>query len=300
MTTSDTTDCGCCAGTEVDTPAAKSNRPGLPAIAYRIGRHPDFKGTLLARLSGADFPALAALTSRSDDDYTVALCDAFATMADVLTFYPERIANESYLRTATERRSVLELARLIGYQLAPGVAAGTAFAFTLEDAPGAPALAAQPVTIPTGTRVLSSPDPGQDAQSFETSTDIIARVEWNAIPAQQSEPQIVLSGLSGLDIAGTATQIQPGDAIVIIAGNVSKVLWIDTVEIDASRNLTHVTWPFPLDNSWPSDPASAPAARVYAFRQRASLFGNGAPDANLLRTSTNSHLFESGGPPYQW
>src|SRR6266851_370461 len=142
MTTEDTTDCGCCAGTEIDTPAAKFNRPGLPAIAYRVGRHPDFKATLLARLSGADFPALAALTTRSDDDYTIALCDAFATMADVLTFYQERIANESYLRTATERRSVLELARLIGYKLAPGVAASTALAFTLQEVPGSPALAA--------------------------------------------------------------------------------------------------------------------------------------------------------------
>lgn len=302
MTTSDTTDCGCCTGTEVDTPAVKFNRPALPAIAYRIGRHPDFKGTLLARLSGADFPALAALTTRNDDDYTVALCDAFATMADVLTFYQERIANESYLRTATERRSVLELARLIGYQLAPGVAAGTAFAFTLEDAPGAPALAARPVTIPAGTRVLSSPDPGQDAQSFETSADIVARVEWNAMPAQQSESVKIQAGLSELYLAGTATQLQPGDAIAIVAGNVSKVVWIDTVEVNAARNLTHVTWTPALDSSWPAH--SAAGARVYAFRQRASLFGNGAPDANLMRTSTNYYLFEPdtnpSTPPYQW
>ncbi len=36
-----------------------------------------------------------------------------AALADVLTFYQERIANEGYLRTATERRSILELAREI-------------------------------------------------------------------------------------------------------------------------------------------------------------------------------------------
>ena len=45
----------------------------------------------------------------------IALLDAWATVGDVLTFYQERIANEGYLRTATERRSVLELARLVGY-----------------------------------------------------------------------------------------------------------------------------------------------------------------------------------------
>ena len=59
---------------------------------------------------------------RDDDDFSIALLDAWATVADVLTFYQERIANEAYLRTATERLSVLELARLIGYQLRPGVA----------------------------------------------------------------------------------------------------------------------------------------------------------------------------------
>lgn len=64
---------------------------------------------------------LRKLTSREADDATIALLDAWATVADVLTFYQERIANEGYLRTATERRSVLELARLVGYQPRPGV-----------------------------------------------------------------------------------------------------------------------------------------------------------------------------------
>ena len=36
----------------------------------------------------------------------MALIDAWAVAADVLTFYTERIANENYLGTATERRSV--------------------------------------------------------------------------------------------------------------------------------------------------------------------------------------------------
>ena len=43
----------------------------------------------------------------------------------MLTFYQERIANESYLRTATERVSLQEMGKLIGYRLRPGVAAET-------------------------------------------------------------------------------------------------------------------------------------------------------------------------------
>jgi hypothetical protein len=88
-------------------------------------------------------------------------------MADVLTFYQERIANEAYLRTATERSSVRELARLIGYSLAPGVAAETWLAFTLEEARGAPEQKAAPVTIAAGTRVQSVPGPDELPQTFE-------------------------------------------------------------------------------------------------------------------------------------
>ena len=36
-------ECGCCEGLEVGTPAEVYNRPGLSAIAYRIGTHARFK-----------------------------------------------------------------------------------------------------------------------------------------------------------------------------------------------------------------------------------------------------------------
>jgi baseplate J-like protein len=288
---SDANDCACCAGIGAETPKAKSNPPGLPAIAYRVGAQPTFKASLLARLSSTDFPGLAPLTSRSKDDWTVALCDAFACMADVLTFYQERLANESYLRTAAERRSVLELARLIGYKLAPGVAAGTALAFTLEPAPGQPALAAQPVTVPSGTRVQSVPDPNQDPQTFETVAPIDARVEWNAIPARTGQAISIAQGQKEIHLVGTASQLQQGDAILIVGrerlqdpeSNRWDVRWLDRVELDAARDVTHLHWDKPLGSQWGSSPPSALGVHMYAFRQRATLFGANAMDPALLQ-----------------
>src|SRR5215472_15094251 len=125
-------DCGCCEGLTDETPAVIDNRPGLTAIAYRIGTHSRFKASMLAQLSDPDVGALRALRTREDDDFSIALLDAWASVADVLTFYQERIANEAYLRTATERNSILQLARLIGYKLRPGVAASAYLAFTVE------------------------------------------------------------------------------------------------------------------------------------------------------------------------
>ena len=116
-----------------ETPAVIDNRPGLTAIAYRVGTHSRFKASMLARLSDPDLSELKALKTREDDDFSIALLDAWASVADVLTFYQERIANENYLRTATERNSILQLACLIGYKLRPGVAASVYLAFTVED-----------------------------------------------------------------------------------------------------------------------------------------------------------------------
>jgi hypothetical protein len=123
--------CGCCEGLEPLTPLSTANRPGLGALAYRVGTHATFLTTMKARLSAGEYRSLAGLTTRTAGDPAIAMLDAWATVADVLTFYQERIANEGYLRTATERRSILDLVRLIDYVPRPGVAASGYLAFTL-------------------------------------------------------------------------------------------------------------------------------------------------------------------------
>jgi hypothetical protein len=97
---------------------------------------------------------------------------------------------------------VLELARLINYELRPGVAASAYLAFTLEDAPGAagqaltvgasPQVALEqlaPIKIAVGTKVQSIPGPGEQAQTFETVEEIEARPEWNSIKPRLTQPQ---------------------------------------------------------------------------------------------------------------
>src|SRR5690349_14026950 len=96
--------CGCCEGVQVVTPQPTANRPGLSTLAYRVGTHTTFLETMQARLSSHEYLQLAGLKTRELDDLSMALLDGWATVADVLTFYQERMANEGYLRTATERR----------------------------------------------------------------------------------------------------------------------------------------------------------------------------------------------------
>ena len=208
----DLNDCGCCAGIGPSTPGVVFNRPGLSAIAYRSGTWHEFKESLLAALAGTAHPELAGLATRADDDFSIALLDAVATVGDVLTFYQERIANESYLRTATARVSVLELARLIGYELKPGVAASTLLAFTVDDAVGAPGVA----TVDIGVKVQSIPGHDEKPQTFETIEKIEARVEWNAMKPRLTAPQSAASMSSNLYLAGTATDLKVGDVMLLV------------------------------------------------------------------------------------
>ena len=235
-------DCGCCTGITISTPAPTDNRPGLNAISYRAGRYASFFETMRARMSGAEFPELAALKTRDASDSAIGLLDAWAVTADVLTFYQERIANEGYLRTATERRSVLELARLIGYQPRPGVSATTYLAYEIDQN-------SIEVEIPEHTRAQSVPGPGEQMQTFETAELLTARHEWNAIKPRMRQPQrsdLASVVRKGLYLQGTTTQLKPNDALLIVGKDASgkeirRPYRVEAVVIDPTADFTKVT-----------------------------------------------------------
>lgn len=63
-------------------------------------------------------------------DFGVALIEAFAYMGDILNYYIDRVANENYLPTATQRQSIINLAALYGYTPAGYQAAQVEITFT--------------------------------------------------------------------------------------------------------------------------------------------------------------------------
>ena len=290
--------CGCCEGIAPRTP--RYNRPGKPAIDYRLDTHGTFLQRMIARLPTQSIPdgrnagsrSLCALTTRSTDDPTIAILDAWAFVADVLTFYQERIANECFLHTATERRSVLELASAIGYELKPGVAASTYLAFTLEDASGAPGHA----TIDKGTKVMSVPGQDEKPQTFETIEKIEAKVEWNALKPRMTEPKTPGFGAREVFyLEGVTTGLKTGDWLLFVGEERKQdhksERWdfrqIKTVTTDPSAGHTKVTWDEGL--GWElSGRRILPAQKnlhVHAFREYVSLFGYNAPDWRAMSDS---------------
>ncbi|EHK64584.1 putative baseplate assembly protein [Achromobacter arsenitoxydans] len=280
-------DCGCCAGQPALTPSDLANPPGQPALRLRIGTHGRFLASLTADLARSQ--ALSALTTRDRDDPVLALFDAWAAVLDVLAFYQERIGNEGYLRTATERRSVQSLARAIGYELRPGVAATTWLAFTLETAPGAPLRA----RVEPWTRAQSVPAQDEQAQTFETLQALEARAAWNALQLAWREPVPPRFGARTLCLAGAATRLKPGDAVLIVGDERLRDPGNENWDF---RRLTQVRefTPGPGEDGAPAytlisldrglgsaAPHVQPAQRnprCHALRAQARLFGHNAPD----------------------
>jgi predicted phage baseplate assembly protein len=230
--------CDCCSGPKILTPLPTANRPGLGALVYRAGTWATFLQTMQARLTSHDHPELAGLTTRDQADPSIALLDAWAVLGDVLTFYQERIANEGYLRTATERRSVLELARLLGYRLRPGVSASVYLAFTLDDS-------AAPVTIPSGVGANSVPGPGEQMQTFETSDSLEARPRWNVLKPRLTQPQTADTiKASGLYLEGTSTKLKANDAMLVdFGGGQAAFVHVKSVQEDPAKGWTVVALP---------------------------------------------------------
>jgi hypothetical protein len=275
--------CGACRGIRSETPLAVDNRPGLSAIRYRIGDHPRFKESLLAALSRGLPPALAGLTTRRDDDFSIGLLDAFAVMADVLTFYQERIAHESYLRTARERLSIGHIASLIGYELRPGAAAHASLAFTMLEGAGA----VEKLTLPVGARVQSTPKPDQKAQTFETVEEVEVRPAWNRIPVRAVVEQALGPATAWIRLRGAASNLRPGDGVLLVFGTPAGADFtalyrrVVSVNTDPQARWTDATLSPPLASA-AFDGLTPRQTGAFVFRKHASLFGCNAPDFTLL------------------
>lgn len=277
---------GCAHGGRAPRPR---NRPGLTEIAYGTGTQPDLLAAMLDALSRD--PNLSRLTTRALSDPAISLIDAWAMVLDILSFYQARIANEGWLRTATERRSVMELARMVGYELNPGVAASTWLAFTVQAQPAG----GEVYPMPRGMKVQSIPGPGDTPQIFETYKELAARPTLNALRPRQTAPQAVGRRTTSLWLAGTQTNLAAGDPILLVGAtrreNPGSERWdlriLTEVQPDPAAGRTLVRWREDLGHFFPFVEPASPA-EAYTFDLRASLFGHNAPDFRAMPASVRA------------
>jgi hypothetical protein len=153
---------GACPCGETQSPQMIENAPGLPTIAYRIE---DFAGFRRALLEPREGESSLLGWHPASTDLGLQMLEWWAYLADILTFYNERIANEDYLRTAELTASVTGLVALLGYQPRPAIGAVGQLAAIRGSAHPR-----EQLTIPAGMQIASTATPAAPVQSFETST----------------------------------------------------------------------------------------------------------------------------------
>jgi len=116
----------------------------IPQIDYTSRDYTAIKNDLMALASQFN----PGWDSLNEADLGVTLLELFAYLGDNLSFYIDRMANEGFLSTASQRDSILQLAAIIGYVPSTTNASSVTLTFTNSTASSA--------TIPAKTQVASS------------------------------------------------------------------------------------------------------------------------------------------------
>lgn len=255
-------------------------------LAYRRASHHQFvtemAGELMRRRPGG--PLARTLATGAIDDPTIALIDAWAAVADVVQFYQERIATESFLATAVEAESILALAALVGHRPRPGLAATVWLAYTLNPDPADTAVA-----LPAGLLVQSVPRTGELPQTFETTDEFVARPSWNLLRPRTTAPLSIAAGhvedVKELLIGGMSTGLNPNDVLLLRPdGADPEPVRVNRVAVDLITQRSTVT----LQTM---HPAATGKSRVsaFAFRpQPAPIDDQPSPPSDPHQTVTNT------------
>lgn len=131
-------------------------------------------------------------TDRNPNDLGVVLIELFAYMGDILHFYIDRRAQDLYLPTAFTRQSVVNLLKLIDYNV-PGKQAATADElFTITDPPYD-----ETIVIPRATRLQAPAGTGSSPIQFETLDEyLFAYTELTADSSAGSDEISVINALN--------------------------------------------------------------------------------------------------------
>ena len=127
-------------------------------------------------------------TATDPSDFGVALVEAFAYLGDVMSYYIDRNANESFMATATQRASVLNIAQTYGYVPAGYRNSYTTFTITNTSA--------SQITLGAGTVFSGDVIIGETVQPvyFTTDADVVIQEQiagtagTNTITASEGRP----------------------------------------------------------------------------------------------------------------
>ena len=186
------------------------------------------KDFLSFRKALSDFSALRypEWQERSEADFGVMFMEALSSLADDLSYLQDRVAAEAVIENATQRRSIVRLARLVDYEPQPATSSSVLLQFEVTGGP-----------IPSGLLVHAA-GPDGSAIDFETGTGLIdpatlllntatypVSPAWNRFKPDQSNnilpywwddsQQCLLAGATEMWVEGHGFGFQAGQTLLI-------------------------------------------------------------------------------------
>ena len=146
-------------------------------------------------------------TDLSEANFGVVLIELFAYVADILSYYQDRIANEMFLSTAQERRNVIEHLRLIGYEMAPAAPAACRLSVIVSNDRN------QVIEIRKGDQFATPSTKERPSVTFEYTGDKPIIIDLAALPLNSAKKPDD-STLTGFKEAVGAIPVREGKSIV--------------------------------------------------------------------------------------
>ncbi|MCX5001194.1 baseplate J/gp47 family protein [Streptomyces sp. NBC_00638] len=145
---------------------------GQPFIDYMARDYESLLGAMRERIP-QKLPEWRDFTNEAD--FGNVLLELFAHMGDILSYYQDRVANESFLSTARTRRSVIEHLRLIGYQLSTAAPSTTVLAVAV------PAEVKAKVQVHPGDAFATSSTRERPGLRFEYIDDAPITIDFSTV-----------------------------------------------------------------------------------------------------------------------
>jgi hypothetical protein len=173
-----------------------------PAIDYTNLGYAALRDAMLAQAR----TTLPEWTDQSDNELAVVIVDMIAHAADLTLYYQTRIASNLFPETADEPDAIVQLLRLVGYELRPPSPATADLRLTFK------ATVAPPFVIPAGSRFTTTSITGEQL-SFETERDVrVEATDLEVRPGGEKAYLVPLSVVQGVTVAGEAIGASEGAA----------------------------------------------------------------------------------------
>lgn len=273
------------------------------SISAKLGDYSSFKAEMLDSIprvvvdTGGDAVThpLIRLNLGVPTDPTVAMVDAFAAVADVISFYQDRVLNEGYLPTAIDYSSLALLGRSISENPEAHIGATAEVAVFAQPGPlvtvpmGAELQANPPKPNASTSGTNSSTKSGTSASSaptFATAAELVANPAHNQLTPLQTKPVYLDSSTESLLIQGTGLGLAVGDFILLVR-RAHPTQWVRLTVFSVTENHPLVTTTIGIGSSlqsqWTANGCTEPlphnileGLELYALDLTCRLFGYNA------------------------